>query len=98
MGLTDLHAGRLLLTAWTTPQYPRLRPRRQLLFHFGRHDPGALSARIVLQPEEISGYVWLDARGIACRLYPAQARQLDAIAKNRTYLEQDPVPRASNTR
>jgi 8-oxo-dGTP diphosphatase len=97
LGLRHLRAGRLLLTAWTTPRYRKLRPRLQLLFDFGRHDCRALADRIVLQTEEISGFLWIDIRGNR-RLYPAQARQLNAIMKKRTYLEQDPVPRDQNTR
>jgi ADP-ribose pyrophosphatase YjhB (NUDIX family) len=48
LGLRHLRAGRLLLTAWTKPRYPQLRPRLHLLFDFGRHDRGELADRIVL--------------------------------------------------
>ena len=98
LGLTGLCAGRLLLTAWGKPRYRQSRPRVQLLFDFGRHDRDALSARIVLQAGEISGYDWLDPEGVRRYLYPAQAQQLHAIAQRRPYLEQEPVPRARNTR
>lgn len=97
LGLRHLRAGRLLLMAWTTRRHELLRPRVQLLFDFGRHDCGELADRIVLQTEEISGFRWVDVRGDR-HLYPAQAQQLNAITKKRTYLEQDPVPRDQQTR
>jgi len=93
LGLTGLPAGRLLLTAWSQARYQQLRPRLQLLFDLGRHHHDDLSDRIVLQTEEVSGYDWLDTRGVRRYLYPAQAEQLDAIAERRLYLEQQPVPR-----
>jgi len=96
LGLSDLHAGPLLLLAWSIPRYPQLRPRLHMLFDFGRHDRATLSARIVLQAGEIGGYAWLDARGLQRRLHPAQVEQLNAITQRRTYLEQEPVPRAED--
>ncbi|WNV83082.1 NUDIX hydrolase [Umezawaea sp. Da 62-37] len=98
LGLTDLFAGRLLLTVWNIPPYSLLRPRLQLLFDFGRHDRAALSARIVLPAEEISDYKWLSPRSVDRYLYPLQAKQLRAVAEHRIYLEQEPVPRADNVR